>query len=288
MPLHLIGLGLADERDITVRGLDIVRRAARVYLEAYTAILLVDITALEAFYGRPVLLADRELVESGADAILAGADTLDVALCVVGDPFGATTHTDLAARARARGIEVRVVHNASILNAVGCTGLQLYNFGQTVSMVFFAGGWRPMSWYDRVRENRGTGVHTLVLLDIKVREPDWEAVVRGRKGVYEAPKFMSVRECARQMIEAEEERGEGVCGMGCLVVGLARVGSERQSIRCGTLEEMAEEDMGEPLHSLILVGSRGHEMERDVLREYAINVETFDAAWERECGAQAK
>lgn len=40
--LHLIGLGLADEKDITVRGLEIVKKAERVYLEAYTAILLVD------------------------------------------------------------------------------------------------------------------------------------------------------------------------------------------------------------------------------------------------------
>ncbi len=40
--LYLIGLGLADEKDITVKGLEIVRRAERVYLEAYTSILLVD------------------------------------------------------------------------------------------------------------------------------------------------------------------------------------------------------------------------------------------------------
>ena len=40
--LYLIGLGLADERDISVKGLDIVKGAARVYLESYTAILLVD------------------------------------------------------------------------------------------------------------------------------------------------------------------------------------------------------------------------------------------------------
>ena len=40
--LYLIGLGLSDETDITVKGLEIVRRAARVYLEAYTSILLVD------------------------------------------------------------------------------------------------------------------------------------------------------------------------------------------------------------------------------------------------------
>lgn len=40
--LYLIGLGLSDETDITVKGLTIVKQASRVYLEAYTSILLVD------------------------------------------------------------------------------------------------------------------------------------------------------------------------------------------------------------------------------------------------------
>lgn len=40
--LYLIGLGLSDETDITVKGLEIVKRCSRVYLESYTAILLVD------------------------------------------------------------------------------------------------------------------------------------------------------------------------------------------------------------------------------------------------------
>ena len=40
--LYIIGLGLADERDISTRGLEIVQKAERVYLEAYTAVLLVD------------------------------------------------------------------------------------------------------------------------------------------------------------------------------------------------------------------------------------------------------
>lgn len=38
--LYLIGLGLSDVRDITVRGLEIVKRCERVYLEAYTSILM--------------------------------------------------------------------------------------------------------------------------------------------------------------------------------------------------------------------------------------------------------
>lgn len=40
--LYFIGLGLADEKDITVKGLEIVQKAQRVYLEAYTAVLLVE------------------------------------------------------------------------------------------------------------------------------------------------------------------------------------------------------------------------------------------------------
>lgn len=39
---HIIGLGLADEKDISVKGLEVVKKAERVYLEAYTAILLVE------------------------------------------------------------------------------------------------------------------------------------------------------------------------------------------------------------------------------------------------------
>lgn len=42
MVFYFIGLGLADEKDITVKGLEIVKRAERVYLEAYTAILMVN------------------------------------------------------------------------------------------------------------------------------------------------------------------------------------------------------------------------------------------------------
>lgn len=40
--LYLVGLGLADEKDVTVKGLEIIKKAERVYLEAYTAVLLVE------------------------------------------------------------------------------------------------------------------------------------------------------------------------------------------------------------------------------------------------------
>ena len=42
----------------------------------------------EAYYGREVILADRDMVEQMSDELLRDADTEDIAFLVVGDPFG--------------------------------------------------------------------------------------------------------------------------------------------------------------------------------------------------------
>lgn len=42
MVLYIIGLGLADEEDITLKGLKAVKSSERVYLESYTSILMVQ------------------------------------------------------------------------------------------------------------------------------------------------------------------------------------------------------------------------------------------------------
>jgi diphthine synthase len=223
------------------------------------------------------------MVESASDSIVTGADEKDVAFLVVGDPFSATTHTDLALRCRQHtpAIPTRTLPNASILTAVGATGLSLYNFGQTVSMVFFTDNWRPSSWYDRVAENVGLGLHTLVLLDIKVKEPDLNALTKG-KLLYEKPRYMTVAQCAQQMVEIEEGRQGGVCGKDALAVGVARLGSDGQQIVAGTLDELTRADLGRPLHSLVLCGKRMHEMEWEYVRAFAIDPTKFDEIWKRE------
>lgn len=93
MVLFIIGLGLGDERDITVKGLEAVRSCERIYLEEYTAILGIDRLKLEQYYGKPVLAADRECVESDSARIIQGADNVNVALLVVGDPFASVIHS---------------------------------------------------------------------------------------------------------------------------------------------------------------------------------------------------
>ena len=50
--LYLIGLGLSDEKDITVKGLEIVKKSKKIFLESYTSLLNVDVNKLENYYGK--------------------------------------------------------------------------------------------------------------------------------------------------------------------------------------------------------------------------------------------
>lgn len=174
------------------------------------------------------------MVEQNSNEILQDAKEKDIALLVVGDPFGATTHADIILRAKELGISYQVVHNASIMNAVGCCGLQLYSFGkkyivsaavrllsftnmffkcigETISIPFWTETWKPDSFYDKIVGNRSRGLHTLCLLDIKVKEPTLESMTKKKKE-YLPPRFMTVNEAASQLLEILDNKlqsGEG-------------------------------------------------------------------------------
>ena len=193
----MIGLGLSDEKDITIKGHEAVMSSKYVYLEMYTAILMISNERLSKFFNKDVIVADREFVESGCDEMIEQAKTENVSFLVVGDPFCATTHTDLYLRCIERGVKVQVVHNASIVSAMGCCGLQVYRFGEIISIPFFTEKWRPYSFYEKIKKNAERGLHTLALLDIKVKEPTMESLCRGKKLDYMPPHYMSVR-CAAE------------------------------------------------------------------------------------------
>ncbi|KAL3142570.1 diphthine synthase, variant 2 [Trebouxia sp. C0009 RCD-2024] len=200
--------------------------------------------------------------------MLDSAKEHSVAFLVVGDPFGATTHTDLQIRAHQKGIKVEVIHNASILNAVGACGLQLYRYGEAVSIVFFTETWQPDSFYDRILSNRKQGLHTLCLLDIKVKEPSLESLARGKK-VYEPARFMTVNTAIEQLLQVEASRNLGAFGKDSLAIGVARIGSPSQQIVAGTMQELLDVDFGEPLHSLILAGDM-HVIETEFLEQFTV------------------
>uniref|UniRef100_A0A7S1PJ69 diphthine methyl ester synthase n=1 Tax=Percolomonas cosmopolitus TaxID=63605 RepID=A0A7S1PJ69_9EUKA len=276
MVLFLIGLGLGSPEDITLRGLKALKKCQHIFLEAYTSRLPQELQALEKEWDLPensIQEAWREDVEQHCEEkILEPAKDENVALMVVGDPFGATTHTDIVVRAREMGIKVEVIHNVTIMSAVACCGLQLYRFGQTVSIPFFEDNWKPTSFYEKTAENFKIGLQTLCLLDIKTREQTVENLMRGND-IFEPPRFMTVNQAIDQFLEAEKELGLGVIDeKNTLCVGLARVGQVDEQIAYGTFEAVRKVDFGRELHSFIVIAGEDSmdEIEKEFLEHYRV------------------
>ena len=168
MPLYFIGLGLSNEKDISINGLEAVKKCDIVYLENYTSILNCKKEDLEKLYSKKIILARRSLVEADNNEIIENAKAKNVAFLVIGDPFAATTHIDLFLRAKKEGIKCNVVHNASIASAVGITGLQVYKFGKITSIPLENENIETP--YDVLKGNLSLGSHTLFLLDLNPDE----------------------------------------------------------------------------------------------------------------------
>lgn len=259
----MIGIGLNDAEDITVKGLNAVKKCKYVYLENYTSILQSTKKDLETFYGKEIVLASRDMVEKNAKEILNKAEKEDVAFLVVGDVFGATTHTDIFLRARKKNIEIKIINNTSILNAVGVVGLELYKYGKTTSIVFEDKNWLPETPYDVIKQNQSQGSHTLCLLDIKTAEPTKEDILRDRNKPQES-KFMTVNQAIEVLLKIEEKRKEKIFTLDTFCIGVARIGRDDQKIKSGKASELLKEDFGTPLHSLIIPGKL-HFVEEEML-----------------------
>lgn len=157
--LYLIGLGL-NVAGISQQGLEAVNRCEKVYLEFYTVDFPYSKKELEKILGKEVILADRDFVESLK--IVEAAKDADIALLVYGSPLTATTHISLIQEAKKQNIEVKIIHNASIFDAVAETGLQIYKFGKTTSIP----GFEAEGFIEVIKENLGIGAHSLILVDI--------------------------------------------------------------------------------------------------------------------------
>lgn len=253
--LALVGLGLYDERDVTVRGLDEIRSADTVFAESYTSRLCAGaIPKLSEETGKEIRLLGREDVED-ASIILEACVGRTVALLVAGDPLSATTHIDLRLRAERDSIETVIVHAPSVLTAVpGLLGLQHYKFGRVTTLPYPQEGYLPTSPCEMILENQVRGLHSLVLLDIDA----------------ENDRYMTANEGMRLLLEMARKIGPPAAAISedTLVCVVARAGAPDSVVSAGRLGEMRLRDFGQPLHTIVVPGKL-HFMERDSLRVFA-------------------
>ncbi len=236
--LYMIGLGLNDEKDISVKGLEVIKKSDLIYFENYTSKLQCSTKKLEKFYGKKIIKADRDLVEKNNE-ILENALKKKVAFLVIGDVFGASTHIDLYLRAVKKKIKVEVIYGSSILSAVGITGLSLYKFGKTTSIPFENKNIKtPIETYEINKKNC---LHTLFLLDLDPVNN----------------KYLNIKEAVEYLIR--NGIYENIYALGC-----ARIGSKDQILKYRQLKDLMRINFGEPPYCLIIPGKL-HFIEEEAL-----------------------
>lgn len=242
--LTFVGLGLWDEKDITLRGLEAVKKADRVYAEFYTSRLSVDVKVLKKSFGREIEVLDRSDLEENSGRIIEEAKQYNVVILVPGDPMIATTHSSIVYEAKRRGIEVRIIHNASIVSAIaGITGLHIYKFGKIATVSYPYGNSVSRRPVDVVKENLSINAHTLLLLDLN-------------------PEPMTIP----QAVEILERVDDGT--LNHFAVGVARAGGDSYVV-CDNFYELRNHDFGPPLHSIVILSKKLHITEYEFLRDFA-------------------
>lgn len=250
--LTLMGLGLWDEKDITLREIEEAKKADKVYIEFYTSKWNGDIKKLEDIIGKRIKVLERSDLEEDSDKILDSAKREDIIVFVLGDPLAATMHISLLTEAKKRKIKIRVFHNASIFSAVAETGLSLYKFGKTATVPFpRKTGEIPLSVYETIEGNMKRGLHTLLLLDVV-----------SKKKVYMKPD-----EALKILLEIENKEKRNVFSQDSKVVVLSRVGSDNPLIVYGKVKYIQKGEFGNP-PSVLVVPSQLHFAEKDFLKTY--------------------
>jgi diphthine synthase len=170
--LTIIGLGLFNESDLTLRAIEEAKRSDKVYVELYTSKWHGDIRNLEKIIGKEITELKRKDLEEESSKILQEAKNQKIAIFVQGDPLVQTTHLSLLEEAKKLGIKTKVIHNASIISTIAETGLHSNKFGRYVTIPFpeKTKGKLPESVFEVIKENRKRGLHTLCLLDVVADE----------------------------------------------------------------------------------------------------------------------
>jgi diphthine synthase len=262
--LTFVGLGLYDERSITVEGRAALRAADRAFAEFYTSDLVgTSVESLAAHHGVDIEVRDRAGVERDPEPVLDAAAAEDVCFLAAGDAMVSTTHVDLRLRAEERGIDTRVVHGVSAVSAVpALCGLQNYRFGKAVTLPFpdaHGGDGVPRSVAESIDANLERGLHTLVYLDITADDEQRARRARRRDPEDTRGDYMTADVAAGLLADGWRD---------VLGVAVARAGSPAPVVAADRLAALSDRAFGGPLHALVLPGDL-HHVEREALERLA-------------------
>jgi diphthine synthase len=237
--LYLIGLGLNKE-GFSYEAINAIKNCRKIYLENYTVEFPYTKDDIQELIQKKILEADRSFVES--DNLIKEAKEQNVALLIYGAPLMATTHISLIELAKKSGISTRIIHSASVLDAVAETGLQTYKFGKITSMPKFQKNFEPTSFIEVLKQNQSIEAHSLILVDIGLNLKD--ALNQLKKS------------CKKENFKLDK------------IVLCERLGMKDFKIYYGTIEKLNKKQIKAPF--CIIMPSKLHFLEKEILERFSI------------------
>jgi len=240
--LYFISIGLFDEKDMSLKAMEVARECDTLFAEFYTTKINTTKEKLEKLIGKPIrFLSRKEVEEKYKEIILNEAKTKKVGLLIGGDSFVATSHIILRSEAMKQNILTKVIHGSSIISAIAETGLHIYRFGPCVTIPFpeKTKGKLPESVYEVIKMNKSRGLHTLCLLDI----------------VAEEERYLTPNEAMKILLEIESKRKENVFTDSSEIVVFSKVGSEKPLLIFDKVKNLMKKEIKEYPSVLIVPGT---------------------------------
>jgi diphthine synthase len=227
-------MGLKDEKDISLRGYELLQQADFIFVDRYTHIIEDDVlNRLEEKLNKKIIKLGREILEDETE-VIKDAKQKKVVLLVGGDPLVATTHISLLQTCINKQIPYSIIHSSSILSAaIGESGLQTYKFGKSATLTFWYENYQPTTPYNVINSNQSLGLHTILFIDLKDQEPmDFETI--------------------KEIFEKMENKEQGTLLNNLKALVLSRVGYSDQKLTFGKLTNL--KNVGKPPFILIIPG----------------------------------
>ena len=246
--LWFIGLGISGSKSIPNEAIEILSKADVVYLEQFTSpISKADLEKIKKMTKGEFKPVKRWLVEDGNE-ILENAKKKKVVLLSYGDPYIATTHIELRARAIEAKIKTHSIHaSSSLTSMIGECGLHFYKVGRIATIMSEMNSLTTP--YYVIYKNIIEGNHTVLLLE------------------YNQDKnfFLDPKDALNGLIETEKGQKRNVISESTYAIVASRIGFKDQSIISGKISSLKKIDFGKPPHTLIITG-RLHFTESDALK----------------------
>ncbi len=245
--LYLIGSGLKPKH-LSIEAVEWLKNCDEIFLETYTSEYIDgNVKELEKIIKKTITSLNRTQVEEEFEKKMKTAKSKNIALIVKGSFFFATTHSQILIDAKKLGLNIKISPGSSVFDLIGKTGLSMYKFGETTSIVFWQKNYKPESFYEVIKKNKSIGLHTLCLLDIT------------------SEKMMTPKYALKKLEQIENKKETNVLKNSKIII-LSRLGANNETIKFGTLQNLKEKNFEVPCS--IVVCGKLNEKEKEMLTNY--------------------